>query len=146
MRLAGAMLILSVVGLLAADDAKKDDADALKGKWSVISVTQGGQAAEADRIKDLKIAFDDKSYTVTGSEALAEEGAYTIDASKSPKTIDFDIKKGQQAGSLQLGVFKIEGGKLTIVASLAGAKERPTSFKVEAGAPLIELVLEKAKP
>jgi uncharacterized protein (TIGR03067 family) len=146
MRLASAMLILSAVGLFSADDAKKDDAESLKGKWSVVSLSTGGQAAEGDLIKDLKMDFDDKTYSVTGSEPFLEEGNYTIDASKSPKTIDFDIKKGQEAGKLQLGLFKIDGTKLTIVVSQAGSKERPTSLKVEPGSMISEIVLEKAKP
>jgi uncharacterized protein (TIGR03067 family) len=146
MRIASAMLILSAIGFVSADDAKKDDAESLKGQWSVVSVSTGGQAVEADLIKDLKMAFDDKTYTVTGSEPFPEEGNYTIDASKSPKTIDFDIKKGQEAGKLQLGLFKIDGNKLTIVVSRAGSTERPTSLKVEPGSPITEIVLEKAKP
>jgi uncharacterized protein (TIGR03067 family) len=139
------MLILSAAGLLAADDAKKDDAEALNGKWSVVSWSHGADALPSDLIKDMKISFEDKTYKITGQDPFAEEGEYTIDASKSPKTIDFEIKKGQDAGKHQLGIYKLDGNKLTIIAAGASSKERPTSFKVEAGADVVEVVLEKPK-
>ncbi len=146
MRIAGFMLIVSAVGLVAADDAKKEDADSVKGKWSVTSLSHSKQSVEADLIKDLKFVFDDKTYSITGVEPFSEEGNYAIDASKAPNTIDFDIKKGRDEGKQQLGIFKVEGNKLTIVASMAGATERPTSFTIEDGSPMLEIVLEKMKP
>jgi uncharacterized protein (TIGR03067 family) len=146
MRLASAMLILSAVGFVSADDAKKDDADSFKGKWSAVSMSVNGQALPEDVIKSLKMTFDDKSYTLTTGDTTNEEGSYTVDTSKSPKTIDLDIKKGDDAGKQQLGLFKIEGSKLTFLFGLPGSNERPKSFKVEEGSPTVEIVLEKVKP
>jgi hypothetical protein len=45
-----------------------------------------------------------------------------------------------------LGIYKIEGDKLTLVLSEAGSTTRPDSFKIEAGSPLLEVVLERLKP
>jgi uncharacterized protein (TIGR03067 family) len=146
MRLASAMLILSAVGFLSADDAKKDDAESLKGKWSAVSMSMNGQAVSDDFVKSLKMTFDDKTYTMTTGDTTAEEGSYTVDTSKSPKTIDLDIKTGNDAGKQQVGLFKIEANRLTFLFGLPGSKERPKSFKVEEGSPTVEIVLEKAKP
>ena len=146
MRLASAILILSAAGLVAADDPKKDDAELVKGKWSAVSMSMGGKPVPDDFVKNFKFNMDDKSYTNLMGTDVAEEGEYKIDSSKSPKTIDFDIKKGQDAGKKQLGIYKIDGGKLTIVAAMAGSDERPKSFKVEPESNVFELVLEKAKP
>jgi len=146
MRFASTLFILSAVGFLAADDPKKDDADSLKGKWSAVSISMAGQPAPDDFVKGFKFTLDDKTYTNLIGDEVVEEGDYKIDASKSPKTIDFDIKKGQDQGKKQLGIYKIDGNKLTIVAATAGSDERPKAFKVEPGSQLLEVVLEKVKP
>ena len=75
-----------------------------------------------------------------------EEGGYTIDASKTPKTIDFDIKKGQDQGKKQLGIYKIEDNKLTIIAAQPGSTERPKSLQPAASDAMLEVVLERVKP
>jgi uncharacterized protein (TIGR03067 family) len=147
MRIATGVLVVSAAGLLGAgDDAKKkDDAELLKGKWSAVSFTVGKMSQPDDFIKSFKFTFDGKKYTnVLGSE-VAEEGEYKIDSSKSPKTMDFDIKTGRDMGKKQFAIYKFEGEKLTIVAAAAGSEERPKSFTVEADSQTLEIVLEKDK-
>jgi uncharacterized protein (TIGR03067 family) len=146
MRLARTLLILSAVGFLAADDPKKDEADSLKGRWSAVSISAGGKPAQDEVVKAFKFTIDDKTYTNLMGTEVVEEGGYKIDASKSPKTIDFDIKKGPDVGKRQLGIYKIEGDKLTMVVAQAGSEDRPKSFKVDPESPIVEIVFEKAKP
>jgi uncharacterized protein (TIGR03067 family) len=145
MRIANLVLVLCAVGSLAADEPKKKDADSLKGKWSAVSISFDGTPAPEERVKAFKLNFDDKSYTNLMGEEVEEEGDYKIDATKSPKTIDFDIKKGPDMGKKQLGIYKLEGDKLTIVAASAGSDDRPKSFTVEPNSKVLELVLEKTK-
>jgi uncharacterized protein (TIGR03067 family) len=146
MRLARTLLILSAVGFLAADDPKKEEADSLKGKWSAVSILAGGKPEPDEVVKGFKFTIDDKTYTNLMGTQVVEEGGYKIDASKSPKTIDFEIKKGPDVGKRQLGIYKIEADKLTIVVAQAGSEERPKSFKVDPESTLLEIVLVKAKP
>ncbi len=145
MRVWTACFVLCAIGLVSADDAKKE-ATSLKGKWSAVSLKQGGQATPDDILTTYKFAFEEKTYSITVGGEVQEDGNYKIDDSKSPKTIDFEIKKGQDDGKKQLGIFKLEGDKLTIVAAKAGSTERPASFKVEDGSDLVEAVVERAKP
>ena len=105
-----------------------------------------GASCADDFLKTFKCNFEEKTYNNVVNEEVVEEGEYTIDDSKSPKTIDFEIKKGHDEGKKQLGIFKIEGDKITIVVAEAGVKDRPTSFKIEEGSSLIEAVLERVKP
>jgi uncharacterized protein (TIGR03067 family) len=140
-----AVFVLVAVGFLGADEPKKE-ASKIKGKWSVVSLSHGGQALPAEVVKDFKCTFEDKSYNNVINGEVAQEGEYVCDDSKSPKTIDFDIKKGRDEGKKQLGIFKIDDDKMTIVLSETGATERPTSFKIEAGTNLIEAVFERVKP
>jgi uncharacterized protein (TIGR03067 family) len=144
MRLTVAFVVLCAAGIVAADDTKKDDAEAIKGKWKALSISMSGEPAPEELVKDFKINFESKDYTNTVGD-MTEEGSYSIDSTKSPKTIDFDIKKGQDEGKKQLGVYKLDADKLTLVVSAAGSKDRPTSLTVEKGSGLTEFVLERVK-
>ncbi len=146
MRLAKAVLLLSAVACIAADEPKKDDAEALKGNWSAVSMKERGRSAPDDLIKKFKVSFDGKGYTNTVDGDVIEVGGYTIDSSKTPKTIDFDIKKGQGEGKKQLGIFQIEGDKLTLVVGDPGSPDRPKSIKPEDTDSVAQVVLERVKP
>jgi uncharacterized protein (TIGR03067 family) len=139
-----AMLLLSI-GFLGVDDAKKDDAEALKGKWVAVSIKQGGFPVPEEAAKMFKFSFDGKEY-LNSAPGQSEEGGYKIDSSKSPRTIDFDIKTGNDKGKKQLGVYKLDGDKLTIVAATAGETERPKSTEPGADDPVLLVVLEREKP
>ena len=145
MRLATAVLVLAAVGLIAADEPKKDDTEAFKGKWATVSIKVAGQDAPADEIKKLKLTFDAKTYTNIVGDQTVEEGDYAIDSSKTPKTIDFDIKKGPDQGKKQLGIYKVEGDKLIMVVALPGSTERPKSWKPAASENMIEATFEREK-
>jgi uncharacterized protein (TIGR03067 family) len=145
MKLATGLLLFCVIGTIAADDPKKtDDADAFKGAWKTVSVTERGQPVPPEIAKKIKFRFDGKNYVNTLDD-MVEEGGYTIDASKTPRTIDFDIKTGDDKGKKQLGIYKFDGDKITIVVAMAGSNDRPTTFKSEAGSDLVEFVLEREK-
>lgn len=147
MRVAKTFLLLFTMALIAADEPKKkEDAETFKGTWALASMKIGGRSAPQDLIKDFRCRFEDKSYTNSVAREQIEEGSYSIDASKTPKTIDFEIKKGHDEGKKQLGIYQIEGDKLTFVLAEPGATTRPKSFKIESGDTLVEVVLERAKP
>ena len=138
------LLVFSLATVAADDPPKKDDAESLKGTWKALSVKQGGQNVPEEFVKSMTFNFDGKKY-IQKVQDLSEEGNYSIDASQSPKTIDLDIKTGNDQGKKQIGIFKIEDGKLTFVVATAGSKDRPKSFKPEEGADVIEFVLEREK-
>jgi uncharacterized protein (TIGR03067 family) len=136
--------MLAAMLMIAADDPKKD-AEALKGNWTAASIKHAGQALPADQAKTFKLTFDAKTYTNKVGDEFLEEGGFTIDPSKTPKTMDFDIKKGPDEGKKQLAIYQLDGDKLTIVAAFPGATERPKSLKPEASAEVIEAVFERTK-
>jgi uncharacterized protein (TIGR03067 family) len=145
MRLKITAILLCVAGTIAADDPKKtDDAEQFKGEWKLVSMKQGGQAAPAELVKGIRINFDGKDYVNTAGE-MVEEGSYTLDATQSPKTIDLDIKKGDDAGKKQLGIYKLEGGKLKLTVAEAGSKDRPKSLETKDGDNNVEFVFEREK-
>ena len=146
MRLANVLVVLAAAGMMAADEPKKEDAESIKGNWKAVSIKQGKQSVPDEAVKAFKFSLDGKNYTNTIGTEVMEEGGYAIDESKTPKTIDFDIKKGQSEGKKQLGIFQIEGNKLTLVVAEPGSPDRPKSIKPEDTDPVIEVMLERAKP
>jgi uncharacterized protein (TIGR03067 family) len=139
------LILLCAFGAIADDDAKKSDADTFKGEWKPLSVKQKGQAAPAEVLTMMTFKFDGEKYVQTVGP-VSEEGNYTLDPSKTPKTIDLDIKTGPEQGKKQLGIYKIEDGKLTAIFAATGAKDRPKTFQPAEGDDVLEFVLEHAKP
>jgi uncharacterized protein (TIGR03067 family) len=146
MRTLTALFIVFAIALVAADEPKKKEATTFKGTWSIVSLKHGGKDAPADLFKDFRCTFEEKTYNNVMNGEIVEEGEYKFDDDKSPKTIDFDIKKGQNEGKKQVGIFKIEHDKITIVLAEPDATDRPTSFEVKEGSNAIEAVLERVKP
>jgi uncharacterized protein (TIGR03067 family) len=145
MKLTTAFLLLCSLASAAADDPqKKDGAESLKGTWKAVSVKQGGQNVPDEFVQSMTFNFDGKKY-LQKVQGQSEEGNYSIDASQLPKTIDLDIKTGNDEGKKQLGIYKIEDSKLTFAVASAGSKDRPKSFELEEGADVIEFVLEREK-
>ena len=142
MRFTHTVLFVVALVLIAADEPKKDDSESLKGNWTAVSMKQNKQSLPDDFVKTFKLSMDGKNYTNTVGQEVMEEGGYTVDASKMPKTIDFDIKKGPDAGRKQLGLYKLEGDKLTIVVSPSDSTERPKSLEDDD----FVVVLERVKP
>jgi uncharacterized protein (TIGR03067 family) len=139
-------ILVVAFGLIAAQEPKKDDSESLKGNWTAVSMKQNKQSLPEDFVKTFRLSMDGKNYTNTAGQEVMEEGGYTVDASKMPKTIDFDIKKGPDAGRKQLGLYKLEGDKLTIVVSPSDSTERPKSLEADDSNDAIVVVLERVKP
>jgi uncharacterized protein (TIGR03067 family) len=146
MTLTKTFLLVCLLATVAVDDPpKKDDAESFKGTWKALSVNQGGQNVPEEFVKSMAFKFDGKKYVQKVQDQSDEEGDYSIDASQSPKTIDLDIKTGNDQGKKQVGIYKFEDGKLTFIVAKAGSKDRPKSFKLEKDADVIEFVLEREK-
>ncbi len=145
MKAVSIVLVLSAIGAVAADEPSKDEVLSLAGQWSAVGIKLRGNAAPATFVHTFKSSFEEKTYSNRIENKVVEKGNYTVDDTKSPKTIDFAITEGEDKGKQQLGIYKIEGKKLTLVIAEMGLKERPKSFKVKRGDRVLEVVLERAE-
>jgi uncharacterized protein (TIGR03067 family) len=135
-------LTLAVLVTVAAGTALA--ADKIEGTWiGTGGIVNGEKVPEADVTKLMVTAvFKDGKYSVSIQGRQAEAGTYKADDSKKPATIDLTITEGRDKGKTQLGIYKIDGGNLTVALAQSGEKERPKSFE---GGPKIEVSMFKPK-
>jgi uncharacterized protein (TIGR03067 family) len=134
---------LTVVLLCGADAVKKELA-ALEGEWSMVSGERDGQALAEDIVKTGKRVSKDGETAVSFGDTVYMKAKYTIDATKTPKTIDYEVIDGPFKGKKQLGIYKIEDDKATFCFA-APDKDRPTKFESKAGSDQILSVWKKNK-
>src|SRR5437764_12225777 len=96
-----ALLLVSVVLVLAADDAKdadKKELARLDGTWTTDSLNYNGK--EIDKYKGkLKFVLKDGKCTIEGNKAVTKEYAtitFKVDPSTSPRCLDLTITAGSQ--------------------------------------------------
>ena len=132
-----------------ADEAARAELKALSGTW----VAAGGEAKGVEIPKDelpFRWTFQAGGKAVFADRKQGGESpfAYTIDESKTPRAIDFtyDGPVAALKGARQYGIYKVEGGQLTICLTLPGAaeKDRPTGFGTKEGRVLL-MRFERAK-
>src|SRR5438270_681647 len=119
-------LTAAMIGFAAADEATMKT---VAGKWEVMSVTRDGQAD--DSLKGAIRQHDDAKYTVTppaGSSAAVVAGAFVVDATKTPATIDMKPTGGRYKDKTLKGIVKLDGDRMTI-AFAEPEKARPKEFE-----------------
>ncbi len=131
--------ILLTLALAVAAPGPKDkpraEAGPIEGQWVLGSYVQGGQP-DPKRI-GLHFTFDQGTVTV------AEEGQgirYAVRPKADPPEIDLTAAKDAIPG-----IYKIDGGTLTICFPKGGGKDRPTRFESPAGSPLVLMTLKRDK-
>jgi uncharacterized protein (TIGR03067 family) len=140
-----AMLMLFVLAS-ALDDNKaetaRSDAEAIKGQWLMSKAIVSGvpNLAQAGRIRYF---FDTTSYIKSNSDKVLVEGEFTIDPTKTPKTID--LVSGTLESPLRWqGIYEIEDDVLRM--SFSGQPDvRPASFERKHGANGHLFVLKRVK-
>jgi len=117
----------------AADDqAIKKDLAQLQGEWSMVSGSADGQPMPEEMLKEMKRVCRGKETTTTMGGRMFLKATITIDPSKKPKTIDYEMTDGFTKGKKQLGIYEVEGDTFKSCFGKPGA-ERPTDFTSKPG-------------
>src|SRR5262249_27610118 len=134
-----ALLVLPVVFLLAGGDAKDDalkkERQKHQGTWKAVSVKVDGKMmpdAFLQTLVDPCVIKDAKWTRHHSGGKVGHRGSYTIDPTKSPKTINFLITEGVGKGQTQLGIYEITGDTVKICFAAPG-KQRPNDFSCKQG-------------
>jgi uncharacterized protein (TIGR03067 family) len=143
------LLIITLAGFTislvraADDEAVKKDFAQLQGEWTMVSASADGQSMSDDMLKQMKRVCKGDEITVTMGDQIFLKAKITIDPSKKPKTIDYDMTEGFTKGKKQLGIYELNGDTFKACFNSAGA-ERPTEFKSGEGLTLSEWKRKKS--
>jgi len=108
-------------------EAIKKDRAQLQGEWSMVSGSADGSAMpDAMRETAKRVCKGDET-TVTVGEQLLMKAKFTIDPSRKPKTIDYEMIDGPTKGKRQLGIYELEGDTAKFCFASPGS-ERPADF------------------
>src|ERR1043166_4400647 len=126
------LIALAALGILSAwgddEDAVKKDLAKLQGEWMMVSGSADGQPVPEEMLKQMKrVCKGDETTTTMGGQVFMK-AKITIDPTKKPKTIDYDMLEGFSKGKKQLGIYEVEGDTLKSCFASPGG-ERPTEFK-----------------
>jgi uncharacterized protein (TIGR03067 family) len=145
------VVLTTPILLIAGDDDVRKELKALQGTWKAVALEAGGKPLPKEAIPDFTytIGADGKA---TGKMAQSEYTAtMTVNPKKDPKTIDNVHESGAQKGKKQYGVYKLEGGELTVCMTPPGRAEgdRPKDFTTKDTTNVVfvfERVKEDKKP
>jgi uncharacterized protein (TIGR03067 family) len=111
------------------------DLAALKGTWEQVDLEADGISNPPDDLSPpgAVTIFSDSHFEVRTTEgALLLEGTFTLDATISPKGINYTDSMGPDSGKQLLAIYKLEGDFFIFIAASEGAP-RPTIFRTGPG-------------
>jgi uncharacterized protein (TIGR03067 family) len=123
---------LALVGAAGAQDAVKKEMSQLEGEWSMVSGEANGQALSKEMVASAKRVAKDGETTITFGGKLYFKAKFSIDATKKPKAIDYEMTEGPTKGKTQLGIYELEGDTVKFCFAAPG-KDRPTEFTAKEG-------------
>jgi uncharacterized protein (TIGR03067 family) len=122
----------SVTVLAAENPSVTNDLAQLQGTWSMVSGSADGQAMPDEMLKQMKRVCKGDETTTTMGGQIYLKAKFTIDPSKKPKTIDYQMIDGFTKGKKQLGIYEVDGDTFKSCFGAAGA-ERPKDFTSQPG-------------
>ena len=133
---------LALVFTLPVGAAEMD----MQGTWTATNAERDGKAA-ADLVGHrLSFAGDGFELVSKDGEPLYA-GTVRVDAHAVPAAIDFEHTKGELKGKAWMGIYSLEGDKLTICDNAPDlTKQRPAAFAACGGSGYVLVTFERAKP
>ena len=126
-----AALVISQAWAEDSEATKKDMAQ-LQGEWSMITGSSDGQPMPESMLKQMKRVCKGDEATVTVGAQVFLKAKITIDPSKKPKTIEYQMTEGFTKGKTQLGIYEVDGDLFKACFGKPGA-ERPSDFTSKVG-------------
>ena len=114
------------------DDAVKKEMALLEGEFTMVSGTRNGEDLPEEFLKTAKRITKDGVTTIEMNGELYMKAKITIDTSKKLKTIDYEVTEGGNKGKKVLGIYAIDGDKITFCFAQPDG-ERPTKLEAKEG-------------
>ncbi|AMV28556.1 hypothetical protein VT84_29390 [Gemmata sp. SH-PL17] len=99
------------------DERAKKDHASLQGEWEIVSAESNGEPPPPGFLTGAKIVFSGDKSILLGKEAIFE-----LDASKTPRQLDFIRGKTRQ-----IGIYELDGDDFKLC--VGPADDRPKEFK-----------------
>jgi uncharacterized protein (TIGR03067 family) len=124
------------------------DYQRLTGTFQLVSGVIDGKPVAEDIRKETKLVTDMNKFTVSagGQAGTSGAGTFTIDPTKSPKTVDSLQATGPDKGKTVLGIYEIIDDNHKRACWAPVGRPRPTAFTSEPGSGHILQVWERIKP
>jgi uncharacterized protein (TIGR03067 family) len=104
----------------------------LQGTWAMVSAERDGQPMPRSSITGARRIAKGDETTVLINGAVFLSARMSVDPSRKPKAIDYLITSGTNRGKTQLGIYELDGGRLTLCFAKPN-KDRPRDFSADAG-------------
>jgi uncharacterized protein (TIGR03067 family) len=119
-------------GRAAGSEAMQRDLALMQGEWSIVSGDSDGRPIPAEMLSQMKRICTGNEITALVGGQVYFKAKVTIDPSKMPKTIDYEMTEGFTKGRRQLGIYEIDSGTLRSCFA-APERERPADFTSQPG-------------
>ena len=126
------VVAMVLVGIAVAEQDTKKEMAKLEGDWSMVSGEASGQTLPEEAVKSGKRVCKDGETTIIISEKVYFKAKVTIDPSKKPKAIDYEMTDGPTKGKTHLGIYELDGDTVKFCFASPG-KDRPTEFTSKEG-------------
>jgi uncharacterized protein (TIGR03067 family) len=138
---ASLLTFITGIGPVAAADN-----DSLQGVWVAQSMESDGNAAPKKAVERMRFTFKEDKLLVKGNfdDDREESCGYKIDATKSPKHLDFTPPKEEKP---ILAIYEINSDQLKLCLRHGGSSGgRPSDFSTKRNSGLVLIVFKRQKP
>jgi len=104
---------------------------ALQGTWEIVALEVEGASIPVGGFRGSRIIVKGGTFS-TVSMGATYGGTLTVDASKSPKTLELSFKSGPEKGTKSLAIYELHGDTWKLCLTVTG-HTRPTSFATKPG-------------
>ena len=128
-------LVLLVVFLAAPLGAVEPDPkalEAMQGTWTMLSFKSNGDEVAADTIVTWQRVVSGKHVIWKEKSETFLETDFSIDASKTPMTLDSTIATGDAKGQTMLAIYELKDDVLRVCFAPPG-NPRPSTFDASSG-------------
>jgi uncharacterized protein (TIGR03067 family) len=121
------------------NSAEKD----LQGTWQGVEGEGNGEKLGDDKIKGQLVIEGNTLKSTPDGEG--RKMTFTVDASKTPPTINLIPLDGDRKGSIVPGIYSVQDGQLKICINIWGKDPtlRPTEFKTQQGDGCVFVTLKR---
>ena len=141
-----AALSLSLLTQALADDKKNEtDLKSMVGKWKIEKAELGGKDL-TDQLKTLTFEVRDGGKYSTEIGEIKDEGAFTVDAAKTPKEVDIKPVSGRNKGKTMKAIYKIDGDTFVVCYEFnTESGTRPEKFESKADSTTLLVTYKREK-